>query len=233
MTRRYFTRISQVCHWMIQSCIATTMIFLRLIAREYYRAAGEAMEREDRKHLVFGDRYLLADMPTEVLEEALPWIDAIAVQPYEPRFEKSRFNRVYRIARKPILICDDAFSFPAIRNPAGQSARARRTPRVRTRNTSGKPSLSPTSSAITAATTWTVSQKAREFSCKVWYARIRPRIQFSSRACVAPTVRCSKPLSEETEKSNNLPIFNEPRAFARMRLVQRRLGSPAVARQKP
>ena len=28
--------------------------FLRLIAREYYRVAGEAMEREDRRHLVFG-----------------------------------------------------------------------------------------------------------------------------------------------------------------------------------
>jgi hypothetical protein len=91
--------------------------FLRLIAREYYRAAGEAMEREDRKHLVFGDRYLLTDMPTEVLEEALPWTDAIAVQPCEPRFEKDRFDRVYRISRKPILICDHALSFPTARYP--------------------------------------------------------------------------------------------------------------------
>jgi hypothetical protein len=91
--------------------------FLRLIAREYYRGAGEAMEREDRKHLVFGDRYMLTDMPTEVLEEALPWIDAVAVQPYEARFEKARFDRVYRIARKPILICDHAVSFPTARYP--------------------------------------------------------------------------------------------------------------------
>src|SRR5215472_444539 len=91
--------------------------FLRLIAREYYRAAGEAMEHEDRRHLVFGDRYMLTDMPTEVLEEALPWIDAVAVQPNEPRFEKTRFDRVYRIARKPILICDHAVSFPTTRYP--------------------------------------------------------------------------------------------------------------------
>jgi hypothetical protein len=91
--------------------------FLRLIAREYYRGAGEGMEREDRKHLVFGDRYMLTDMPTEVLEEALPWIDAVAVQPYEARFEKARFDRVYRIARKPILICDHAVSFPIARYP--------------------------------------------------------------------------------------------------------------------
>src|SRR5262249_54588107 len=91
--------------------------FLRLIAREYYRAAGEAMEREDRKHLVFGDRYMLTDMPPEVPEEALPWIDAVAVKPYETRFEKARFDRVYRIARKPILICDHAVSFPTARYP--------------------------------------------------------------------------------------------------------------------
>ena len=75
------------------------------------------MEREDRKHLVFGDRYMLTDMPTEVLEESLPWIDAVAVQPYEPRFEKARFDRVYRIARKPILICDHSVSFPTTRYP--------------------------------------------------------------------------------------------------------------------
>jgi hypothetical protein len=89
--------------------------FLRLIAREYYRAAGEAMEREDRKHLVFGDRYMLTDLPEEVLQEALPWIDVVAIQPGEPQFEKALFDRVYRIARKPILICDHAISFPTER----------------------------------------------------------------------------------------------------------------------
>ena len=80
--------------------------FLRLIAREYYRVAGEAMERTDRRHLVFGDRYMLEDMPTEVLEEALPWIDVVAVQSPEVQFEREAFERIYRIARKPILICD-------------------------------------------------------------------------------------------------------------------------------
>ncbi len=80
--------------------------FLRLIAREYYRVAGEAMERTDRRHLVFGDRYMLEDMPTEVLEEALPWIDVVAVQSTEVQFEREAFERIYRIARKPTLICD-------------------------------------------------------------------------------------------------------------------------------
>ncbi len=91
--------------------------FLRLIAREYYRAAGEAMEREDRKHLVLGDRYLLNDLPVEVLEEALPWIDVVAVQPSQARFEKTAFDRIYRIARKPILICDHAINFPTEHHP--------------------------------------------------------------------------------------------------------------------
>jgi len=79
--------------------------FLRLIAREYYRAAGEAMEREDRRRLIFGDRYMLDDLPTEVLEEAIPWIDVVAVQPSAALFERESFDRIYRIARKPILIC--------------------------------------------------------------------------------------------------------------------------------
>jgi hypothetical protein len=87
--------------------------FLRLIAREYYRGAGEAMEREDRKHLVFGDRYMLSDLPTEVLEEAMPWIDVVAVQSEELRFERELFDRIYRIARKPILICDHTIGFSA------------------------------------------------------------------------------------------------------------------------
>jgi hypothetical protein len=82
--------------------------FLRLIAREYYRVAGEAMEREDRRRLVFGDRYMLDDIPTEVLGEAIPWIDVVAVQPSQDRFERDAFERIYRIARKPILICGHA-----------------------------------------------------------------------------------------------------------------------------
>jgi len=85
--------------------------FLRFIAREYYRVAGEAMEREDRRRLVFGDRYMLDDLPTEVLEEAIPWIDVVAVQPSGARFERDAFERIYRIARKPILISDHASSF--------------------------------------------------------------------------------------------------------------------------
>lgn len=98
--------------------------FLRLIAREYYRVAGEAMEREDRRHLVFGDRYMLGDLPTEVLEEALPWIDVVAVQPFQVRFDREAFERVYRIARKPILICNHASNLPTESLSESDAARA-------------------------------------------------------------------------------------------------------------
>jgi hypothetical protein len=46
--------------------------FLRLSAREPYRAAGEAMEREDRKHLVFGDRYSWPTCPPRCLKKRYP-----------------------------------------------------------------------------------------------------------------------------------------------------------------
>ena len=98
--------------------------FLRLIAREYYRLAGEAMEREDRRRLLFGDRYMLDDLPVEVLEEALPWIDVVSVQPSGTRFERDAFERIYRIARKPILISDHVSSFPTESVLESDTARA-------------------------------------------------------------------------------------------------------------
>jgi len=54
---------------------------------------------------------MLDDLPSEVLEEALPWIDVVAVQPSGARFERDAFERIYRIARKPILISDHTSSF--------------------------------------------------------------------------------------------------------------------------
>jgi hypothetical protein len=82
------------------------------------------MEREDRRRLVFGDRYVLDDLPTEVLEEALPWIDVVAVQPSEARFERDAFERIFRIARKPILISDHSRSVLTKSLSASDAARA-------------------------------------------------------------------------------------------------------------
>jgi hypothetical protein len=94
------------------------LAFLRLIAREYFRVVGEAQRKYAPDHLVFGERF--ADnasayyntMVSEVLEEMLPYVDALAIQPaFEPEFPKERFDQIYSLSGKPILICDFAVRF--------------------------------------------------------------------------------------------------------------------------
>jgi hypothetical protein len=95
--------------------------FLRIIARRFYTVAGATQRESDPHHLVFGDRYLVGDTPTVVLQEATPWIDAVAVQPgdiYAPLYPPStaypseELQLIHQITQKPILICDHAISFP-------------------------------------------------------------------------------------------------------------------------
>ena len=86
--------------------------FLRLIAHQYYSIAAQVTKKLDSNHLIFGDRYLAGDHPIEVLQEALPFIDAISVQPYDIIFDPEYFNDLYSITGKPILICDHAINFP-------------------------------------------------------------------------------------------------------------------------
>ncbi|MFW9894832.1 MAG: hypothetical protein ACFFD7_03425, partial [Candidatus Thorarchaeota archaeon] len=86
--------------------------FLRIIAHQYYSLAFEATKKVDSNHLIFGDRYLSGDHPIEVLEEALPYVDVISVQPYTIKFDREYFDHLYKRTRKPILICDHAINFP-------------------------------------------------------------------------------------------------------------------------
>lgn len=86
--------------------------FLRLIARQYYRVAFEATRKADPDHLIFGDRYLAGDLPGEVLEEALSFVDVLSIQPCEIRFERALFDDLHEKTGKPILICDHAVNFP-------------------------------------------------------------------------------------------------------------------------
>ena len=86
--------------------------FLRLIAREYFRVLGEATRRADPHHLVFGDRFTFETAVPEVVEEMLPYVDAIAIQPdYQPGFPAGRFVELAERTGKPILICDFAIRF--------------------------------------------------------------------------------------------------------------------------
>lgn len=86
--------------------------FLRLIAREYFRVVGEAQRRFDPSHLVFGDRFAFNTLDGDVLEEMLPWVDAIAIQPpFQAGFPQKRLDEIHKITGKPILLCDFAIRF--------------------------------------------------------------------------------------------------------------------------
>jgi len=99
--------------------------FLRLIARTYFQTMTKAFRAAAPKAVLFGDRFHLRDLPLEVLEEAAPCLDAIAIQlgdhhhpmptaitrPDETWFDASAFDAIYRRTRKPILICDHQCSF--------------------------------------------------------------------------------------------------------------------------
>lgn len=86
--------------------------FLRLIAREYYSIAAHATRGSDPNHLLFGDRYLQVDIPSEVLEEAVPYLDVVSIQPTGITFDKEYFGNLHALTGKPIMICDHAVSFP-------------------------------------------------------------------------------------------------------------------------
>lgn len=91
---------------------ARDLAFLRLIAREYFRVVGEANRRYDPNHLIFGDRFVFQTYVPEVVEEMLPYVDAIAIQPnFNPGFPKENFDRIHKQTGKPILICDFAIRF--------------------------------------------------------------------------------------------------------------------------
>ena len=100
--------------------------FLGEIARQFYETAGTAQRKCDPNHLVFGDRYLAGDAPANVLKVAAPHIDSVSVQPgdrytkqYPPstRFPERVIERLHRLTRKPVLICDHAISFPVPGQP--------------------------------------------------------------------------------------------------------------------
>lgn len=100
--------------------------FLGEIARAYYGTVGGAMRRHDPHHLIFGEKYLLGDIPEQVLSAAAPYIDAVAVQPgdgyipiYTPGdvYPAQEIAEIRRGTGKPIFICDHQISFPTDTHP--------------------------------------------------------------------------------------------------------------------
>lgn len=103
--------------------------FLRRIAREFYRQVGEGFRSLAPGVLQFGEVYWTSDLVDDVIDEALPYLDALAVQygpersPYAgPGYEKTLdvelLAALHRRTGKPILIADHAITFPAARFPS-------------------------------------------------------------------------------------------------------------------
>lgn len=98
--------------WSGDDTAALDLAFLRRIAAEYFRGLGESNRRFDPDHLIFGDRFSFDTSIPEVLEEIMPYVDAIAVQPrFNPGFPRKEYDRIHRITGKPIIICDFAIRF--------------------------------------------------------------------------------------------------------------------------
>ena len=91
--------------------------FLRLIARQLYQVIGEETRRLAPDVLIFGERYLVHDHPDCVIEEALPYIDVLSIQPGGVQFESAYFDRMHAKFKKPILVCDHQNSFPTPKYP--------------------------------------------------------------------------------------------------------------------
>ena len=97
---------------------ATDEDFLRLIARTYYKTLGEENRRLAPNSIIFGERYGGVITPSLVVEEAAPWIAAVAVQPYGNDFNVTEFDRIHHASGgKGIIICDHNMSFPTKDHP--------------------------------------------------------------------------------------------------------------------
>jgi hypothetical protein len=100
--------------------------FLGVIAKHYYATIATAMRKHDPEHMIFGEKYLLGDLPDQVLSAAVEHVDAIAIQPgdgylpiYVPgdRFPSQEITELREASGKPIMICDHQISFATERYP--------------------------------------------------------------------------------------------------------------------
>ena len=98
--------------WKGDGAKARDLAFLRIIAREYFRVLGKANRKFDPDHLIFGDRFSFQTAIPEVIEEMLPYVDAIAIQPrFNAGFPRKDYDRIHKLTGKPIIICDFAIRF--------------------------------------------------------------------------------------------------------------------------
>jgi hypothetical protein len=80
------------------------------LAGVYYRVLHETVRRYDPHHLILGDRYeALAPLPGEVVQAALPYVDALSFQCFAPPDEIGRLlSKWAEFSNKPVLLADSA-----------------------------------------------------------------------------------------------------------------------------
>ncbi|MEM9368747.1 MAG: agarase [Planctomycetota bacterium] len=77
------------------------------LARSYYKTTHDAIRRYDKHHLLLGDRYEAnAPIATEVMNEALPFVDVLSFQDF--RDPLRQLDQWYQKTGKPVLLADAA-----------------------------------------------------------------------------------------------------------------------------
>jgi hypothetical protein len=112
--------------WKAEHPEADESEFLAVIAKQLYAKGHEFVRKYDENHLIFGDRYHEVDIPEAVVREALPYIDAIAIQPTSREFNERFFDDLYKRYGKPVYIADHVSSFATEEYPVtmGQAAQS-------------------------------------------------------------------------------------------------------------
>jgi hypothetical protein len=111
--------------WEKNNPVASDLDFISVIAKQLYAKGHEFVRKYDQNHLIFGDRYHEPDMPDVVLQEIMPYIDAIAIQPTSKEFNAEFYDMLYEKYGKPLYIADHVSSYATDKHPVtmGQVAK--------------------------------------------------------------------------------------------------------------
>lgn len=94
-----------------QQRLADRLDFLRLIAREYFRACYDAIRRHDPNHLIWGVRFA-GYAPRSVVEAMGDFVDVVSFNTYAFEPPVKTLHELHRLTGKPVMITE--FSFKAM-----------------------------------------------------------------------------------------------------------------------
>jgi hypothetical protein len=91
--------------------LADRLDFLRIIAREYFRACYEVIRKHDPNHLILGARFA-GYAPRPVVEAMGEFVDVVSFNHYGFEPPTKTLEELHRITGKPVMITE--FSFKAM-----------------------------------------------------------------------------------------------------------------------